>query len=326
MLAVIGLHTAPGFSKNDGGWLAIWIYKSCVVAIPLFFMVSGFLLLGRENIGYKYAFRKIFGIVRFVFIVSFSLFCAYVVWNLIQRDYDEDFIGFFLSTFLYSFLQRGHFWMFWYLGAMVLIYLLLPILNKIYQRERLANVFFILLFIGEAVVFALNLYVGEEQGQPFESLFIQTFRLWNWLFYFMLGGIIKRHGSCVRRTHTFYMFLAFSFVLNIVVESWLSPMMHSSFCEYFYCSVVVMLLCCLLFISIQRQNIHDNQLIASLSALFLPVYTFHVFVIFALSKVIDFSMFGIAAPIIMWFTISATTIFISFLLMQIPIMKNIFRI
>ena len=42
----------------------------------------------------------------------------------------------FVKEFLKSFVQKGAMWQFWYLGALLIIYLLLPFLSKLNQHSK----------------------------------------------------------------------------------------------------------------------------------------------------------------------------------------------
>ena len=69
MVFVVGLHTGTTFYIGNINVNRYYILTICGTAIPLFFTVSGYLLLGRHNVGWKYSAKKIWGIVRFVFVV-----------------------------------------------------------------------------------------------------------------------------------------------------------------------------------------------------------------------------------------------------------------
>lgn len=56
MLSVMGLHSTYSFIDESHIGVADIIYRTSVIAIPLFFMVSGFLLLGRTKVDYRYVF------------------------------------------------------------------------------------------------------------------------------------------------------------------------------------------------------------------------------------------------------------------------------
>lgn len=58
MCMVVCLHTTYQFICSNDIDVSFILYNSSVVAIPLFFMVSGYLLLGRSNITYKYPIQK----------------------------------------------------------------------------------------------------------------------------------------------------------------------------------------------------------------------------------------------------------------------------
>jgi len=67
MFGVICLHTEMTYYENP---IARFLYTTAVVSIPLFFMVSGYLLYGKKNVNYQYSLRKMVGILRFVAIMT----------------------------------------------------------------------------------------------------------------------------------------------------------------------------------------------------------------------------------------------------------------
>ena len=88
MFGVMCLHSTHSYSIHGQLCFADILYESAVVSIPLFFMVSGYLLVGREKIDYKYAIRKVIGIMRFVSIIVFTFWLARSVYHL-QFDFVE---------------------------------------------------------------------------------------------------------------------------------------------------------------------------------------------------------------------------------------------
>ena len=67
MFSVISLHS---FGASSYWRCANVFYETGVIGIPLFFMVSGFLLLGRQTVDWNYVFKKILHIIRLVFLLS----------------------------------------------------------------------------------------------------------------------------------------------------------------------------------------------------------------------------------------------------------------
>lgn len=55
MLGVICLHSTHNFLDTH---LGNFMYKSSVISVPLFFMVSGYLTLLKKNIDFQYVLRK----------------------------------------------------------------------------------------------------------------------------------------------------------------------------------------------------------------------------------------------------------------------------
>lgn len=69
-IAVVGLHTFP----KDLSVATAALYYLCGFAVPFFFMSSGYFLLNRGEVSYKYAVQKCGGIIRIVFLWNAMLF------------------------------------------------------------------------------------------------------------------------------------------------------------------------------------------------------------------------------------------------------------
>lgn len=125
-IAVVGLHTFPR-EHSVGTLLA---YYLCGFAIPFFFMSSGYFLLNRGKISWNYPLKKAFSIIRLVvlwnlvFDILKSVFKVYSTGklNIEWLDIPQDIIK--------SFLQKGEMGHFWYLGALIIIYMLLPWISQ----------------------------------------------------------------------------------------------------------------------------------------------------------------------------------------------------
>ena len=155
MLGVIMLHSTHDFMSESGWDIASFMYKSAVVSIPLFFMVSGYLLIGRSNTGYVYVFKKIGRILRYVAIFIFSYWLLY---SIVKVSFSIEKL---FSIFYESFIAVGPFYVFWYFAAIMLIYLLLPIINHIFNRN--SSIFIgitLLLLVVQDMVFLHNLTNG----------------------------------------------------------------------------------------------------------------------------------------------------------------------
>lgn len=183
MIGVMGLHSTLGQTETFMGFLISRIFG---ISVPLFFMVSGY-LISMKNVDWKYSRRKIIGIARFCFLMCFFY---WLVFDLVKGSWPTEVVW----DFMGGFFQHGHLWMFWYFGAMVIIYFLLPCFQGfLFSKKVLAG-----LFCMVSMTFCFNLLWGLE-----ERFVNQTLRIWNWLFYFGIGGFIRKNLNLSRIKHKY---------------------------------------------------------------------------------------------------------------------------
>ena len=225
MFGVMCLHSEFEFYENS---LAQFLYMSAVVSIPLFFMTSGYLLYGKSSVDWRYSASKICGILRFVAIMTVAF------WLMTGMKHGTSFLSFTIG----SLLQRGGLGVYWYLGSMIIIYALLPIIHPVYVRHP--KMFLILTIT--LCVLSNCIFFGHFIGLQIEERTTQTFRLWNWVFYFNMGGLLRMYPLKSNITEVLLLFAA-----SNLFQFTLTPLMPLPYCEYFYSSLPVMLLCLFLF-------------------------------------------------------------------------------
>lgn len=312
MIGVIGLHSLSKLSP-----ISHFLYITAVFSIPLFFMSSGYVLFGKEGVDYKYSIKKIFGIFRFVLIITVLY---YVVMNIAYCSIKGiNFPVSFITITFGSLLKSGPFFMYWYLGAMIIIYALLPIIDYLYKARFKFFIFFtILLLCVCTVLFSLNFINGLHVEQNIRL----TFLLWNWLLYFCLGGVIRRFPFSVK----WYVVVLLA-IVNYLFQISTVRYICSPHCDYYYSSLPIMIFSIALFVFLINIKI-ENKLIANASKLFLPCYTIHMFVIQYSSHlfVSTFSFAGIFMPVLFWVFVCVVSVSLSWLIMKVPYVNRIFRI
>ena len=318
MFMVMTLHL--GISTSPDKFIAGGVYISAI-AIPLFFLVSGWLMIDKP-IGGGYLIRKIGRIFRFVTIISLiGAVCSFWIPML---NYEG--IGWGLKKIILiiinPYLQKGIFSVFWYLGAMIVIYALLPIFNLAYRKYGLIGLYFIAvcLFIIECFVFQLNVLYNFE-----ERFVLQAFRIWNWLFYFIMGAIIKRRFSKNNLTIGWGLPISLAF-LYVLYAHMIIPLVHTW--EYLYASPMCMLYSIIVFVYIVNIKISNKiliKIISFFSNLFLPVYALHIIILLCLRNMPNIGL-GIIKPEVYLFLVWFITIIISWIIIKIPIVRSIFRI
>lgn len=311
MVFVVGLHTGTTFSIGNININRYYILTICGTAIPLFFTVSGYLLLGRKNINLRYSAKKIWGIVRFVFVV------CWIYWLIMLIITQEPYWDKLYKDPLGAFIMGGTFWQFWYFGAMCFIYILYPFINKLYiNKNKLFNLFFILLIFVCAIVYLLNLYLPGV----FEKKMPPSFRIWDWLMYFCLGGIIKVNEKKIGWKWVFI--LAIAYCIQLIIVSSVNPKMFKS--DYNYASPLTLLYIYCIFQALNHLDVQKiSKSITFLSTLFLPVYTIHPFFIYNTQ---EFRHTFHAGYPIYWMLITIASVAVSWLIMQTKVGKWVFRI
>lgn len=305
MLGVISLHCNMDRLDN---MVAFVISRIAGISIPLFFMVSGYLLLEKGG-DWRYSLRKILGILKFVFLCSLVFSILYVI---VHQQFNINVLGIFLR----SFIQKGPLWMFWYFGAMCLLYLLLPILKWAdNQWDYFYPKLFVCLLCFDFIVFILT-FSGH-----WEYNVIQSFRIWNWLTYFSLGLIIHKYQLHIPANIFVVLISAITFVTFVYFSR-----NYIGGIEYFFTTPLCMIYAVLFFVRIQSLRIQTSIIVTKLSPLFLPVYTIHYFVIKGFRNLITSQYVGIWTPLFDYLAIAAITLLSCYLIMQVPLAKRFFRI
>lgn len=314
MFSVIGLHSFDAFME----WHYVNVlYESCVIAIPLFFMCSGFLILNRKSVTIEYALRKAIRIIRFLILLVLAY---WIISSVSTKSLD---IQLLMDLILGIVLLKGPLLHCWYLGAMILVYMTLPLLNKLFHRRNGVIVLLTFFFLIESVVFIENLIYDS----PFESKVPESFRIWNWLYYFLLGGIIGHyHGIVSGFRQELLGSIVVLLLFNIVFQEHLRGVVNTPFCEFFYSSFVVILLSACIFSYILSLDVQKTKWLNALSELFLPVYIFHPAFV-PISNRLCFAAFPVELALFSRFlVVSFLAIVFSYIFMKIPYMKYVFRI
>ena len=311
MFTVIGLHT---FGVDMDWHYVNILYEMCVIAIPLFFMSSGYIMLPREDITIGYVLKKELRLFRFLFFLSVSYgIISYINMSISYSECLNLIVGAVVSEPLYHC---------WFLLTMMILYIILPAFNWLFHNKFNSILLFVfILVVINNGIFVANLFFVK----PIESQIAQYLRLYNWLFYFLVGGLLFIYKDKVKLRFKYFTIVTL-LLLNVFFQELLRPLMNSSLCEYFYSSFFVELLSLSIFIYILHMKLNNSRSINLLSKLFLPVYIFHPFFI-PYSNRICFHFFNVEfALFARFFVVSFLSISFSYLFMEIPYMSKVFKI
>ena len=307
MLMVLMLHVNV-FKDWSGTGNTGAYYALAGIAIPLFFMTSGYLMANKQT-DWKYAARKIWGILRFTLIICLTIYAIdYVTYGKAHFQFPE------------CYIQRGGLAVFWYFGAMIIIYAFLPLLQRIINSRKLLLPSIIFLVVFGNIIFVAN-HWGFEGRHPW-----QTFRLHYWFLYFLIGAYIRRNPACIGRIRLWWIIPAaflygLFYHLGIVITG----------IEHYFGSLPCMAYAFITFGALLKLPIHDSKAITRLSATFLPVYAFHWFFLQKCFHndpfyTINNTMHLLPATAIDYVITVAVMLTFGLLIMRLPYADKIFRV
>ena len=319
-IAVIGLHT---LQKNLSTVNAL-IHYFCGFAIPVFFFSTGYILLQRKEITVKYCIKKCLNIVRVVIIWNVGVnLCIVCLKFLLGKEFD--FISFLQDISYRPFIQKGRMWQFWYLGAMIILYLLLPIIHNAIYGDNKKWVRFWRIF---ALICVCIQVVSLCMNAPIQKNVIQTFRVWTWIQYFSLGGGTALFALIINKItlkqHIFMLMIlsAINVVYQFLIGSFI---IHNTFAEYVYDSLFEIIWIIIIVSFVIRVDLNAiGKYIEFLSSLTMGVFIIHPLIntVCAHFIIVD----SVIISIVYFMLITVLSFAVIYILSKLPFSKYLLKI
>ena len=286
--AVVGLHT---FAK-DVTPVASALYYASSFAVPIFFMTSRAFLLNRGRVPFSYALHKIKRIFEVVVIWTAIAAVLYALLILARSGVQVALVALltaFSATFAGTFTQvGGMLGQLWFLWALAIMYLLLPLLSRLDSRCKVAMLV-VLCLAGAALQLAS--YVHHA---PLEALVPQVLRIWIWAKYFLLGGVLYSERERFKHSRVLPIATVVASII-IAVALFLYAGMHLlgelgniSYAEYFYDSLLFVVWCSVLLSA--AESIHPtSKRWVEIASLTMGVYIIHILVLAVFMHFLDMS-------------------------------------
>ena len=291
------------------------------LAMPLFCMVSGYLMMRRSVLDYRYALRKIATILAVCFAWEALHAAAHF---LVYRELRE-----FWLSFVLDFFQEGLFYHFWYMGALILVYLYMPLADKLYRHSE-KGYLAVLLILG-LVNTGLDAAAILTKSHAVEAL-PQNLRIHFWYFYAMLGGWIARNPQAVSNLANK---LRLWHICAVIAVFW-SYMHTTSYHVYNAVKIeasngalIVQLTAFVLFVySLKLKfSAKAERWIGSLSSLTMGIYIMHPFVLAALNKFIPaFTQGGGAMNLLFWIATTIVCAIGTMVVQKMPLLNRLLRL
>lgn len=320
--AVVVLHvTAIIVSHSKTYTISHTLYYISGFAVPMFFMANGYLLLNKEHINYKYIIKKISNIILLVFLWNVIIFLGKII---LKKEIVNPFYMIFEN-----FLQQGYFSQFWFFGALLIIYLFLPIIHKFFRNYKASIIITGIFILISLNIDLISLIRSINDNSIIQVHVIQTFRIWTWFSYFLLGGLIGKEKikefiiKNISITINIITFLLSIIVISIYQYN-VGLLYKNHHAEFFYDNIFMFIYVISLFILIYRQNFNKYNSIDTISNNTMGIYIVHTTIIKSFTHFYKFdtSLSNMVFIFIVFIGSSLLTLIMS----KIPIVKRLVKL
>lgn len=182
MFLVIVIHVANCFCRDYATISSMSYFFACLfnmlarVSVPIFFMISGALLIGKKQTKEKYLKR----IIKMVIVLAIWTF-VYYIWEILYLGNTPNNI--------FSLLYGPDRAMLWFMYAIIALYIALPFIHKMMKNltKKEEDLFIILWLFFSGVSYIFKLIVSPESEYPI-PIVSGTY----YLGYFIIGHILYK--------------------------------------------------------------------------------------------------------------------------------------
>lgn len=324
MVVAIHSHVAP-LSVNQGTtvWYFVMLMQTlCVIAVPLFFMVSGALLLsGEGSVSIEELYKKRIPKQAIPFIV-WSI--VYVLARVVMGK-----IPFSIEAFT-SLLYEPAYYQFWFMYTLLAIYLILPFLQTLVKNcdKKKTEYILILWAVFSVIVPLASRYVPGFKISEHVGLVLCE----GYLGYFILGYYLSKYKRDVKPCKASLLWVAGAVVTAVcaIAEYVYSSKTGADYSGYIYQAYIVpgaVASSVGVFLLFQNKKYKPKEksvkAITRLSSLSIGVYYIHMLVLTVVEYVGikgEDNIFVLIIKIISVYTISSVG---AYIISKIPILKRL---
>ena len=338
IICVVIIHTFNAvqaridFLGGTSWWIANFLGSVSRVSIPLFIMLSGFLIMGKNESFAKTLQRTYRRLI--IPLLAWTVF--YLLWNAGSPSFKG------LATFFPRLFSGGAFHLY-FLFILAGLYCFAPFLRSFLTVEQKVKKILLFFFLSIGFLFTLGQYSFNKCGDT------NAFTLWiPYLGYFFGGyvlGNIKTSNSLKKLsflafTGGFAITAIFSFIhLYLRRENLGSLQPESCISPYFdnYLSFNVVLMSFAVFFLLFHfnfgfaGNLTIKKIVHSLSRASFGIYSIHIFVIEVIERTLNLRIetlqIGLLSYLFLkWFFVFGISYFLTLLGMQTPFLKKAFGV
>lgn len=312
MIMVIIIHVANIYCRSFGiisnsSYLISLIFNTiCRISVPIFFMISGTLLLDRKFNKEKYIKR----LLKYVVLI--------IIWDIIYLVWEYFYLGVTYDK-LYKLIfdpYRAHLW---FLYTILVLYAVQPLLKWVMDKSN-ATIKIIL----------LSLWILLSTASMLNPYIAKFFTIFSYIGYFVIGkylyDFIKKHD--LRKYNiSLILIMIISYTISIIMNYSLSIRLNQFYNMFFAYRTPFIILASFAFYILIISNYKKeslNKVCTELSDLSLGVYLIHGIFLDVTAKLFIYSsinsLIGIPFFTIFIFILSTISVFI---LKKIKFIKNI---
>lgn len=263
-LGILGLHCI--------GYANYTIYYLCTFSVPLFFMVNGYLMFGHQEITFKYSLKKIWALLKIILLWNLIL-CIPVM--VVKRKFVNP-----LEQIAKCLIQEGYLWHFWFFGALIVLYLFMPLIFKFVSNPKSGKIRHLCLCLIFLTLCVVNTVISCINRYPMGIVVPQSLRVWISMFYFLSGGLLARgiKKDCYIDLRILVPAVAIMAVVGNFGQKHLGLYIYQNrAAEYFYDEICVIIWCVLSFVLLLKVRIPEKfkAPIVSFSKLSLGIFIIH---------------------------------------------------
>lgn len=316
--AVVKLHS------GCYGFAGAVVQYMCGFAIPIFFMVSGSLMLNRpDGISKNYIIKRMIRILGLMFVWNLMVVVLVVI-------KDKSLINP-LEYMIQAMFQKGYFWHFWYLWSLLFLTILSPVISRAFVSKNTCSALLMILLV---ICFFFSLATVYQHGKYQLEIHVpQSFRLWSHLLYFCLGGVLYRIGRTEKlidliRKHKGFVWIGMVMLSVTVALVQYNICAGTSFSspEYCFTNLVIILYNVLLYIvvlSSKGERLSQSRIFHAMSLDSIGIFILHPFVIGIFSRL---GIWRLSYPICDFLLVLVTTILLVEVIRRIPSLKRLVKL
>lgn len=307
-IAVIIIHTVSSPVSNSSVEIPTSLISNLNMihnlmnwSVPVFFMITGYCLLRKENCSYKYCFSHVVKYICVLFTVGFF-------YALLEEVFVSKTVN--ISVFIKSLLNviNGNLWdHMWFVYAIIGIYLVMPIIHLfIKQSTHNALILTGLLFLFDIFLPTFEKWITVGIAFPFGG----------YLFYVCLGALIAQNNIS-KTTSCFLYLVGLLSAAYIAFDS----------CSIGYNHLSVCLMATSIFLLVSRLNVKPNKLLLCVSNCTWGIYLIHPLFINIAIKLLRIDVITSQTYLkLVIFTIAvlAVSFLSTYILRKIPLVKKLF--